>query len=61
MPDDELGRLCIEHVGGLIPGAARRYLGCAVLRTPLAYPVFRLDYEPDRQRFEQSTGVEGLY
>jgi protoporphyrinogen oxidase len=61
MPDEELGRLCIEHLGVLIPDAARRYLGCAVLRTPLAYPVYQLDYEEDRQGFERSTGVEGLY
>jgi protoporphyrinogen oxidase len=61
MADEELGWLCVEHLGELIPGAARRYLGCAVLRTPLAYPVYRLDYEEDRQRFERSTGVEGLY
>src|SRR5439155_20173040 len=61
MPDEAIGRLCVAHLEGLIPGAAHRYLGCAVLRTPLAYPVYRLDYEPERRRFEQSSGVEGLY
>jgi protoporphyrinogen oxidase len=61
MADDDLGRLCVEHLAELIPDAARRYLGCAVLRTPLAYPVYRLDYEADRQALERSTGVEGLY
>jgi protoporphyrinogen oxidase len=61
MADDDLGRLCVDHLAELIPDATRRYLGCAVLRTPLAYPVYRLDYEDDRQSFECSTGVEGLY
>ena len=30
-------------------------------RTPLAYPVYSLDYEEDRQRFERGTGIEGLF
>jgi protoporphyrinogen oxidase len=59
-PDDELGRLCVGALDKLVPGVSKRYLGCRVMRTPLAYPVYRLDYEADRLRFEQGTGVEGL-
>jgi protoporphyrinogen oxidase len=36
-------------------------MGCRVLRTPIAYPVFLNEYEADRQRFEDSMQVEGLY
>ena len=43
-----------------MPGIGKRYLGCRVMRTPLAYPVHRADYEADRKRFEAGTGVEGL-
>lgn len=60
MDEDELGRLCVEHVEALVPGAASRYLGCRVVRTPLAYPVFLLDHEAERQAFERSSGVDGL-
>ena len=60
MTDEQLGALCIEHIAKLVPDAASRYLGCRVLRTPIAYPVFLNSYEPHRQRLEQSTGVENL-
>jgi hypothetical protein len=30
------------------------------VRTKIAYPVFRLDYEPARQALEESTGIDGL-
>ncbi|MFO0936799.1 MAG: FAD-dependent oxidoreductase [Gemmataceae bacterium] len=61
MDDEALGRMCIENLKAFIPDAATRYLGCRVLRTPCAYPVFAREYEADRQRFEQSTGIDGLY
>ncbi len=62
MPDDDLGRLCIEHLAPLIPDVAKRYLGCRVLRTPVAYPVFAREYEADRRRLEtEGTGVPGLW
>jgi hypothetical protein len=31
-----------------------------VVRTPIAYPVYDLEYEADRQALERTTGVEGL-
>jgi protoporphyrinogen oxidase len=60
MDDDDLGLLCLEHLGPIIPDAKSNYLGCKVVRTPIAYPVFRMDYEADRQALEESTGVDRL-
>ena len=60
MSDEQLGALCIEHLSKLTSNAAGRYLGCRVLKTPIAYPVFLNSYEPDRLRLEHSTGVENL-
>lgn len=60
MPDEQLGAYCLEHLEPIIKGARERYLGCRVLRTPIAYPVFLKEYEKERQSFDLSTGVEGL-
>ncbi len=60
-PDDELGDWCLEHLAEIVPNARRRYLGCRVLRTPIAYPVYAREYEADRQKFEMGTGIQGLY
>jgi len=59
-PDEELGELCLDRLQAIIPDARQRYLGCRVLRTPIAYPVFLKGYEAERQSFAQSTGIEGL-
>jgi protoporphyrinogen oxidase len=61
LSDEALGELCIEHLQRLIPGVRDRYRGCRVMRVPLAYPIFRLDYEDDRKKFEEGTGIKGLY
>ena len=61
MDDESMGQFCLEHLKPIIPDIQQRYLGCRVLRTPIAYPVFLNSYEADRQRFEESTGIEGLY
>jgi len=60
MDDDALGKLCLEHVVDIIPDAVIRYRGCRVVRTPIAYPVFHMDYEGERQAFAHTTGVERL-
>jgi protoporphyrinogen oxidase len=60
MEDDTLGSLCLSHLERLFPGLREKYLGCRVLRTPIAYPVFLREYEADRQRFAGTTGVDGL-
>ncbi|HKS27651.1 MAG TPA: FAD-dependent oxidoreductase [Pyrinomonadaceae bacterium] len=61
MSDEELGELCLGHLSEIVKDARTRYMGCRVLRTPIAYPVFLKEYESDRVRFEHSTGVENLY
>jgi protoporphyrinogen oxidase len=61
MPDEGLGELCVEHLERIAPGARNRYQGCRVMRVPLAYPVFRLEYETERKKFEEGTGIAGLY
>ena len=61
MPEDRLSDLCLDHLEPIIPGVRRRFLGAHVARTPIAYPIFLNEYEVDRQRFERSTGVDGLY
>lgn len=61
MDDDALGEFCIEHLKPIVPSARERYLGCRVMRTPIAYPIFLREYEADRQRFAEGTGIDGLY
>ncbi len=61
MADEQLGELCLRHLEPMIPAAKRRYLGCRVMRTPVAHPVFLREYEADRLAFEQSTSIQGLY
>jgi oxygen-dependent protoporphyrinogen oxidase len=60
MADENLGRLCMTALERILPGISHRYLGCRVMRTPLAYPIYHRDYEAERLRFEQSTGIAGL-
>jgi protoporphyrinogen oxidase len=60
LSDDELIARCVEHFARVVPDAPTRCLGGTVLRQPLGYPVFHVDYEPDRQRLEHGTGVAGL-
>ena len=60
-PDDRLGELAVDALDPIVPGVRRRYLGCRVLRTPIAYPIFLNQYEEARQRLMRTTGVGGLY
>ena len=60
MTDAALGEQCRAAIDRIVPGLAARYLGSRVVRTALAYPVFRTEYEADRRRFEHGTGVAGL-
>lgn len=61
MTDDKLGEFCLEHLKPIIRDVRRRYIGCRVLRTPIAYPIFLNAYEEDRRRLKLSLGIEGLY
>lgn len=62
MPDDALAALCLDGICEIYPHLRSKYLGAGgIMRTPIAYPVYRMDYEEDRRRFARSTGIEGLY
>jgi protoporphyrinogen oxidase len=61
MPEDLLLERCLEHLTAIIPDVRRRFLGYHVLRTPIAYPVYLKEYESDRLRLRETTGVTGLY
>lgn len=59
--DEELIALCASELERMVPGAAGRCLGGRVMRPKIAYPIFHLDYEADRQRLAESgTGIHGL-
>jgi oxygen-dependent protoporphyrinogen oxidase len=61
MSDESLGSMCLEYLQELIPDIRRRYLGCRVLRTAIAHPVFLRAYEEERQALERGTPVRGLH
>ena len=61
MADEELGLHCLDHLNELFPGLRDRYLGCAVLRTPIAHPVFLNAYEQERCALATSSPVAGLF
>jgi protoporphyrinogen/coproporphyrinogen III oxidase len=61
MSDSSLGELCVNAMNAITPGVHRAYIGCSVLRTPFAYPVFLNEYEEERCQFQKTTGVRGLY
>ena len=54
MTDEQLGELCLTHLEALIPSARQRFLGCRVMRTPIAHPVFLREYEAQRLDFERA-------
>lgn len=60
-PDENLAAKCNDALDRISPGLSRRYLGCRVVRTPLAYPVFLQEYEADRLRFAKGNDIAGLY
>jgi protoporphyrinogen oxidase len=61
MEDADLGAFCLDAMESIVRGARHSYLGCRVLRTAIAYPVFLTEYENERRRFQRTTGVRGLY
>lgn len=59
--DAALVERCIAGLDEMLPGLRSRVIGSRVMRVPLAYPIFELAYEPERERFErQGTGIGGL-
>jgi protoporphyrinogen oxidase len=61
MPEEELGQYCLRFLEELFPALKDRYLGCAVLRTPIAHPVFLNAYEQERLALESALPIAGLY
>ena len=61
MQDEALGELCLRYLVELFPGLRDRYLGCAVLRTPIAHPVFLNAYEKERLALAAAVPITGLY
>ena len=60
MDEETISELCLKHLTKIIPDVREKYLGCSVIRTPIAYPVFLNEYEAERQKFERSTNVVNL-
>lgn len=60
MDDDTLGARCAEELDRLFPGTRSRFLGCDVLRTAVAHPVYLRAYEEDRAAFSRGLPVDGL-
>jgi protoporphyrinogen/coproporphyrinogen III oxidase len=59
--DDTLVEKALGELAMIVPDVRSRFLSGRVLRQPLAYPIFHLDYEADRQRLRtDGTGVENL-
>ncbi len=62
LSDDEVVARCVSTLGPLVGDIASRVIGASVLRQPLGYPVFALDYEHDRADLAANgTGIAGLY
>lgn len=59
--DETLAHRCLDGLAELYPGIHAFYSGSRVLRTPVAYPVYHVDYEPQRRHFAAGAGVAGLY
>lgn len=58
--DEDLAQQCVQSLEEIVPGITRRVLGSRVVRVPLAYPIYHLNYEPARQKLAQGTGIRGL-
>ena len=61
MDEDAIGELCVQHLDEMFPGARARYDGCRVVRTPVGYPVYLREYEPERYALASGLPIEGLY
>lgn len=62
LDDEVVGERCLAELERLVPDVRRRYLGCRVVKTPIAYPVLALEHEAARADFAANgTGVDGLF
>lgn len=62
MSDDDVVERCVSTLEAMIPDVRARVFGASVLRQPLGYPVFSLEYEDDRATLASyGTGIGGLH
>ncbi len=62
MNDETLAQTCLDGICEMYPQLRRAFVSPGgVIRTPISYPVYLMKYEEQRQRFANSTGVDGLY
>lgn len=61
MSDEALGEHCLAHLRSILPSVGTRYLGCRVLRTPIAHPIFLREYESERLALLDGALLPGLY
>ncbi|MGB8698082.1 MAG: FAD-dependent oxidoreductase [Thermosynechococcaceae cyanobacterium] len=61
MGDEALGEFCRDALRPIIPTVQQQYLGCRVMRSPIAYPIFLNEYEEERLQLEKTTGIGRLY
>lgn len=60
--DEDLIERCVSTLDPLVQGVRSRVIGATVLRQPLGYPVFALEYEADRAALAaDGPGVHGLH
>jgi len=53
--------IIIPYLTEIIPDISQRILGCKILKTKFAYPIYLKKHEHLRAKFAKSTGIEGLY
>jgi oxygen-dependent protoporphyrinogen oxidase len=58
--DEELTEKCLSTLSEALPNLREKFLGSRVVRVPLAYPIYDIEYEAIRQKFAQGTGIKGL-
>ena len=61
MSDDEVTKICLDKLEGMMPGVRQHFIKSRLFRTKNAYSIFNREYENERQKFAQTTGVGGLY
>ena len=59
--DHELGEICLDQVGRIVPDVRSRLVGIRVVRARLGYPIPLREYEAARLRLREGTGVPGLF
>jgi protoporphyrinogen oxidase len=60
LSDEEATKLVVDNLREFVPDAERRLLGSAVMRTPMAYPVFLAKYETRRRQLATRFPIAGL-